>query len=70
MEHNPLDPLAGIKGLVTLAAFDVANAAVAWEKSNGDVVPALMLRKKVSHYERLAATLSDMQKQLDEIKGG
>lgn len=67
------DPLRGLRGVVLAAAINTADMAVEWEKSGGDPVIALKLRRSALDYEHMNGMLKQMQKSmqgLDKEKEG
>lgn len=70
MEHNPSDPLRGLRGIVIAAAINTANAAVEWEKSTGDTILALKLRRSALDYDKMNETLKKMQRELQGKEEG
>ena len=64
------DPLAGIRALVLAGAVNVAEAAVAWEQSGGDVYLAVKVRVATREYVKLRESLAEMTAQLAEIERG
>lgn len=62
------DPLVGIRILTIDAALRIADAAVAWEESGGDVSTGVRLRLAAIEYRKMRDSLNEMAAQLREYE--